>query len=296
MRSPRAWPRVLPGVGRAGPSPHRSCSSRALPAPGHRSFTHDVADLLERMLPLTFASDREPIQLAPRGDGRGTTRPAGHVWPAGAITRAGGCIAWEALVGLCRTQPGGNGRSMGCLFVLVAGLLPASGVVHRVGGPAGQGGCRVRRARHPVVGHDRPALRRPNLCAAVHARCRPDRVGLVLGRPGALLDGARGGHCRPAQPAALAAKADSRPSPVTMAVVFQMGGAINRVGSADTAYSERTAQWMSSFDGNWENPDDNEANIAWGTGRLQPSSQIRQGQHLHQLHRPSRRDGRRAHP
>jgi FAD/FMN-containing dehydrogenase len=42
-----------------------------------------------------------------------------------------------------------------------------------------------------------------------------------------------------------------------------MGGAINRVGSTDTAYSERTAQWMSSFDGNWEDPADNEANIGW---------------------------------
>ena len=63
--------------------------------------------------------------------------------------------------------------------------------------------------------------------------------------------------------AVIAAKADSRPSPVTLAVVFHMGGAINRVGSADTAYGERTAQWMSSFDGNWENPDDNDANIAW---------------------------------
>jgi FAD/FMN-containing dehydrogenase len=63
--------------------------------------------------------------------------------------------------------------------------------------------------------------------------------------------------------AIVAAKADARPSPVTLAVVFQMGGAINRVGSTDTAYGERSAQWMSSFDGNWENPDDNAANIAW---------------------------------
>ena len=61
----------------------------------------------------------------------------------------------------------------------------------------------------------------------------------------------------------IAAKADSRPSPVTLAVVFHMGGAINRVGSGDTAYGERTAQWMSSFDGNWENAADNAANIAW---------------------------------
>jgi len=46
-------------------------------------------------------------------------------------------------------------------------------------------------------------------------------------------------------------------------VIFHMGGAINRVRSADTAYGERTAEWMSSFDGNWEDPNDNEANIAW---------------------------------
>ena len=63
--------------------------------------------------------------------------------------------------------------------------------------------------------------------------------------------------------AVIAAKADSRPSPVTLAVVFHMGGAINRVASDDTAYGERTAQWMSSFDGNWEDPKDNAANIAW---------------------------------
>jgi hypothetical protein len=63
--------------------------------------------------------------------------------------------------------------------------------------------------------------------------------------------------------AVIAAKADSRPSPVALAVVFHMGGVINRVGSADTAYGERTAQWMSSFDGNWEDPNDNAANVAW---------------------------------
>jgi FAD/FMN-containing dehydrogenase len=63
--------------------------------------------------------------------------------------------------------------------------------------------------------------------------------------------------------AIIAAKADSRPSPVTLVGVLHLGGAINRVGSTDTAYGERTAQWMSSFDGNWEDPNDNTANIAW---------------------------------
>ena len=41
-----------------------------------------------------------------------------------------------------------------------------------------------------------------------------------------------------------------------------MGGAINKVGATDTAYAERSALWMLSIDGNWENAADNEANIA----------------------------------
>jgi FAD/FMN-containing dehydrogenase len=61
----------------------------------------------------------------------------------------------------------------------------------------------------------------------------------------------------------IAARANQRPSPLTMVATFQMGGAINRVGPNDTAYGERTASWMSSIDGNWENPADNAANIAW---------------------------------
>ena len=61
----------------------------------------------------------------------------------------------------------------------------------------------------------------------------------------------------------IAARANQRPAPVTLVVTFQMGGAINRVGATDTAYAERSAPWMSSIDGNWENPADNAKNIAW---------------------------------
>jgi FAD/FMN-containing dehydrogenase len=61
----------------------------------------------------------------------------------------------------------------------------------------------------------------------------------------------------------IAARANQRPSPLTLVVTFQMGGAINRVRPADTAYAERSAPWMSSIDGNWEDPAENEANIAW---------------------------------
>jgi FAD/FMN-containing dehydrogenase len=61
----------------------------------------------------------------------------------------------------------------------------------------------------------------------------------------------------------IAARANQRPSPLTLVVTFQMGGAINRVSATDTAYAERSAPWMSSIDGNWENPADTTANIAW---------------------------------
>ena len=63
--------------------------------------------------------------------------------------------------------------------------------------------------------------------------------------------------------AVIARRANQRPSPVTLVATFQMGGAINRVGPTETAYTERSAAWMSSIDGNWENPSDNAANIAW---------------------------------
>jgi len=63
--------------------------------------------------------------------------------------------------------------------------------------------------------------------------------------------------------AVIAERANQRPAPVTLVVTFQMGGAINRVGPTDTAYAERSAPWMSSVDGNWEDPADNEANIGW---------------------------------
>lgn len=61
----------------------------------------------------------------------------------------------------------------------------------------------------------------------------------------------------------IAARANQRPTPLTLVVTFQMGGAINNVGASDTAYGERSAPWMSSIDGNWENPSDNETNIGW---------------------------------
>lgn len=61
----------------------------------------------------------------------------------------------------------------------------------------------------------------------------------------------------------IAAKAHERPSPLSMMVTFLWGGAINDVGSGDTAFTERSALWMASVDGNWADPSDNDDNIEW---------------------------------
>ena len=64
----------------------------------------------------------------------------------------------------------------------------------------------------------------------------------------------------------LVEKARSRPSARTFVVTFLMGGAINRVAVEDTAYSERSASWMVSIDGNWDDPRDDDKVIAWVRG------------------------------
>jgi FAD/FMN-containing dehydrogenase len=58
-------------------------------------------------------------------------------------------------------------------------------------------------------------------------------------------------------------RSTERPSKRTFVVTFLMGGAINRVGAEDTAYSERSADWMVSLDGNWEQPADDDKVVRW---------------------------------
>ncbi|HVF19981.1 MAG TPA: FAD-binding protein [Mycobacteriales bacterium] len=59
------------------------------------------------------------------------------------------------------------------------------------------------------------------------------------------------------------AKALTRPSARTFIVNFLMGGAVNDVAAEDTAYSERSADWMVSIDGNWENAADDDMVVNW---------------------------------
>jgi len=61
-------------------------------------------------------------------------------------------------------------------------------------------------------------------------------------------------------------KAKNRPHDRVFLVTFFMGGAINDVDPEATAYSERSANWMVSVDGNWEDEADDDKVISWVRG------------------------------
>ncbi len=61
-------------------------------------------------------------------------------------------------------------------------------------------------------------------------------------------------------------KARTRPHDRVFVVTFFMGGAINRVAVEDTPYSERSANWMVSIDGNWIDAADDDKVISWVRG------------------------------
>ena len=57
--------------------------------------------------------------------------------------------------------------------------------------------------------------------------------------------------------------AANRPSPHTLMPIWHHGGAMSRVESEETAFGDRSAPYLLSIDSNWEDPADNEENIAW---------------------------------
>ncbi|GAA3228462.1 FAD-binding oxidoreductase [Dactylosporangium siamense] len=54
-----------------------------------------------------------------------------------------------------------------------------------------------------------------------------------------------------------------RPHPSTLVHVPQLGGAVQRVGTHDTAFGDRSAEYIVSIDGNWTDAADTEANTRW---------------------------------
>ena len=56
---------------------------------------------------------------------------------------------------------------------------------------------------------------------------------------------------------------DRRPSNDTLVIIRHCGGAISRVGAEETAFGDRSSEWMLSIDSTWREPADDEANIAY---------------------------------
>ncbi|MGB2874471.1 MAG: FAD-binding oxidoreductase [Gaiellaceae bacterium] len=58
-------------------------------------------------------------------------------------------------------------------------------------------------------------------------------------------------------------KGAERPSPLTFVDTFANGGEMSRVAAGDTAFGDRSAPYMVSIVGCWDDPADNADNIAW---------------------------------
>jgi FAD/FMN-containing dehydrogenase len=54
-----------------------------------------------------------------------------------------------------------------------------------------------------------------------------------------------------------------RPSNDTLVIVRHCGGAISRVGAGETAFGDRSSEWMLSIDSTWHDPADDDANVAY---------------------------------
>jgi FAD/FMN-containing dehydrogenase len=54
-----------------------------------------------------------------------------------------------------------------------------------------------------------------------------------------------------------------RPSGDTLVIVRHCGGAISRVGAEETAFGDRSSEWMLSIDSTWDDPTDDAANVAY---------------------------------
>jgi len=58
-------------------------------------------------------------------------------------------------------------------------------------------------------------------------------------------------------------KAAQRPSQLSSLDVWSLGGQINKIDPASTAFSQRQAKYMIGIEANWDNPSESEANVNW---------------------------------
>jgi len=59
------------------------------------------------------------------------------------------------------------------------------------------------------------------------------------------------------------------PSPMTQIELAYLGGAVNRLGPADTAFGDRSSPYVLNLLGNWSETAEDAANVAWVRGLFQ---------------------------
>ena len=69
-----------------------------------------------------------------------------------------------------------------------------------------------------------------------------------------------------------------RPSPETLVIVRHCGGAIARVGAEETAFGDRSGEWMLSIDSTWQDPAEDEANVGYTREFWDAASRFSNGQ------------------
>ena len=57
--------------------------------------------------------------------------------------------------------------------------------------------------------------------------------------------------------------AETAPSDHSTIDVWYQGGAMNQIGTEETAFGDRSAPYLLGVEGNWEEPHEDEANVAW---------------------------------
>jgi FAD/FMN-containing dehydrogenase len=70
---------------------------------------------------------------------------------------------------------------------------------------------------------------------------------------------------------------EHRPSGETLVIIRHVGGAMARVGAEETAFGDRSSEWMLSIDSTWDDPSDDERNIAWTRAFWEDSRRFSQG-------------------
>jgi hypothetical protein len=71
---------------------------------------------------------------------------------------------------------------------------------------------------------------------------------------------------------------NARPSNETLVIIRHCGGAIARAGAEETAFGDRSAEWMLSIDSTWQDAADDEANVAYTRAFWEASASFSNGQ------------------